>query len=230
MEVTPTNLERQPTPSKTPLPHIGLPDGSSSSRTLLERIEGWEDRFGVEARGIQRVPPSDRNPVSLFGTVQIALSWFSINLVANNTLVGMLGPWVFRLSFRDSALLCLFGNILGAVGPAYISGLGPKSGNRTMVILRFVFGWWPAKLCACLQLIGTLGYGLLAALITGQILSAVSTDGKMSVVVGVIIAGIVVMVVCVVGMRVFHVYERSVSRVSRCRLCDNISNLFVGTL
>lgn len=76
------------------------------------------------------------------------------------------------------------------------------------VILRFVFGWWPAKICAIFQLIGTLGYGLIDALIIGQILSAVSPNGSMTVVVGVIIAGIVTVLVCVVGMRVFHIYER----------------------
>lgn len=76
------------------------------------------------------------------------------------------------------------------------------------VILRFVFGWWPAKICAILQLVGMLGYGLINSLIIGQILSAVSPGGRMTVVVGVVIAGIVTFLVCVFGMRVFHVYER----------------------
>jgi purine-cytosine permease-like protein len=175
--------------------------------SFLERIEKWENRLGVEARGIERVPPGARIAASFSEIIQVALAWFSINLVASNSVVGILGPHVFGLSFRDSALICLFGNIMGAFGPAYIAGLGPKSGNRTLVILRFVFGWWPAKFCAILQLIGTLGYGLLGSLTTGQILSAV-TDGTMSVVVGVIVAALIVLLVCIVGMKVFHVYER----------------------
>ena len=87
------------------------------------------------------------------------------------------------------------------------------------MILRFVFGWWPAKLCAMLQLAGTLGYGLLGALLTGQILSAISTDGRLTVIVGVIVAGVIALVVCVVGMRVFQVYERLVAP-HRCILLD----------
>jgi purine-cytosine permease-like protein len=177
--------------------------------SLLQRIQLWEDRFGVEARGIERVPPEGRRVASFSDIIQIALTWFSINLVASNSIVGILGPQSFGLSFKDSALICLFGNILGGLGPAYIAGLGPRSGNRTLVILRFVFGWWPAKFCAILQLIGTLGYGLLTALTTGQILSAVS-DGKMSVIVGVIVAAVIVLVVCIVGMKIFHVWERHV--------------------
>lgn len=59
-----------------------------------------------------------------------------------------------------------------------------------------------------LQLIGTLGYGLLDALVTGQILSAVSPHGSMTVVVGVIVAAVIVIFVCGVGMKVFHIYEK----------------------
>ncbi|KAA8900922.1 nucleoside transporter family [Sphaerosporella brunnea] len=178
-----------------------------SSLSLLQRIGKWEDKFGVEERGIERVPPEARTAASFFDIIQIGLTWLSINLVASNSVVGILGPQAFHLSFKDSALVCLFANIAGALGPAYIAGFGPKSGNRTLVLLRFVFGWWPAKFCAILQLIGTLGYGLLTALITGQILSAVA-DGRMTVIVGIIITSVVVLLVCIVGMKVFHVYER----------------------
>lgn len=66
-----------------------------------------------------------------------------------------------------------------------------------------------------LQLIGTLGYGLLDALVTGQILSAVSPHGSMTVVVGVIVAAVIVIIVCGVGMKVFHVYERYLFFLSR---------------
>ncbi|KAF8252540.1 putative nucleoside transporter [Wilcoxina mikolae CBS 423.85] len=201
-------------PEKQQTHHI-LPTATDISRTssnsatlsLLQRIEKLEGRIGVEVRGIERVPLDERIKTTTFNTVQITMTWCSINLVSSNMLVGMLGPHVFGLSFRDSALLCFFGNLLGTLGPAYISSLGP-SGNRTMVILRFVFGWWPAKICAVLQLIANLGYALLSALICGQTLSAVSKNGSMTVVVGVIIAAIIALIVCVVGMRVFHVYER----------------------
>ncbi|CCX31836.1 Similar to Purine-cytosine permease fcyB; acc. no. C8V329 [Pyronema omphalodes CBS 100304] len=185
----------------------GTPAGASTL-SLLQRIAKWEDSVGVESRGIEQVPASQRMEISTSSIIQIALTWCSINMVANNMLVGMLGPHVFGLSFKDSAVIAVLGNLLGCAGPAYIAGYGPGTGNRTLVVLRFVFGWYPAKLCAVLQLIGTLGYGLLDALVTGQILSAVSPHGSMTVVVGVIVAAVIVIIVCGVGMKVFHVYER----------------------
>lgn len=68
-------------------------------------------------------------------------------------------------------------------------------------------GWWPTKLCVLLNLVIMLGYGLVDALMAGQILSAVNGSG-MTVIVGVVIAGIIVLAVCCLGIRVFHIYER----------------------
>lgn len=68
-------------------------------------------------------------------------------------------------------------------------------------------GWWPNKICVLLNLVIVLGYGLIDALMAGQILSAVN-GGGMSVIVGVIIAAIIVLVICMFGIDVFHTYER----------------------
>lgn len=88
---------------------------------------------GLEARGISRVPPSEREAPSLAGYVQIVLMWYSANITANNLAVGFLGPILFKLGFADSALLVVFGCLAGSLGPAYTSIWGPQSGNRTMV-------------------------------------------------------------------------------------------------
>lgn len=45
-------------------------------------------------------------------------------------------------------------------------------------------GWWPSKLVVLLNLIVLLGYALIDCVIAGQILSAVSPNGSLSVVVG----------------------------------------------
>ena len=45
-------------------------------------------------------------------------------------------------------------------------------------------GWWPSKLIVVLNIIILLGYNMINCVITGQILSAVSTNGSMTVVVG----------------------------------------------
>lgn len=45
-------------------------------------------------------------------------------------------------------------------------------------------GWWPSKLIVLLNLIVLLGYALIDCVVAGQILSAVSPHGSLSVVVG----------------------------------------------
>jgi purine-cytosine permease-like protein len=68
-------------------------------------------------------------------------------------------------------------------------------------------GWWPSRLCAALNIVIMLGYGIIDILAAGQIMSTVN-GGGMSVIVGVIIAAVISLVVCLVGIRFFHSYER----------------------
>ena len=68
-------------------------------------------------------------------------------------------------------------------------------------------GYWPAKLVCFLNIVIMVGYGVIACIIAGQILSAVS-GGSMSVVVGIIITGFITWLVAVFGMAVFQTYER----------------------
>lgn len=88
----------------------------------------------LEARGIERVPESERHKVGASNYIQMTLLWFSTNIAANNIAVGMLGPLDYSLGFTDAALCAAFGAVLGALGVAYMSTFGPASGNRTMVL------------------------------------------------------------------------------------------------
>ena len=45
-------------------------------------------------------------------------------------------------------------------------------------------GWWPSKVVVILNLIQMIGYSLIDCVVGGQILSAVSPNGSMSVAVG----------------------------------------------
>jgi purine-cytosine permease-like protein len=69
-------------------------------------------------------------------------------------------------------------------------------------------GWWPSKLIVILNIIVLLGYSLLDCVVGGQILSAVSPNGSMSVVVGIIIVALITWAVTTFGISVFHYYER----------------------
>ena len=102
------------------------------------RFARWNSKIesfaGLEARGITRVEPWERQEASLMGYVQMMLIWFSSNITANNLAVGLLGPLVYELSFLDSAFCAVFGALVGCLGTAYMSIWGAQSGNRTMVL------------------------------------------------------------------------------------------------
>ncbi|KAF5011052.1 hypothetical protein FDECE_2791 [Fusarium decemcellulare] len=179
-------------------------EASSFLKTVNRRIERFA---GLETRGIDRVPPEERQPASSAADLQVALLWFSANLSLNNLATGLFGPMVFNLGFLDSALLAVFGTILGACSTAYMATWGPISGNRTMVVLRYFMGYWPSKLPALLNVVLMVGYATIDCIIGGQVLSAVS-GGNMNILVGIIVVAIVTWIIAVFGMSIFHKYER----------------------
>lgn len=140
----PTDLEKIIEPavispgSTTPGRRIHSSEGFVISPVPVpSRLARWNNRIenlaGLEARGIARVPPEERQQSSFLGYAQMAMLWFSANVTANNLAVGLLGPLVFDLGFVDSVMMATFGGLFGSAGTAYMSIWGPQSGNRTMV-------------------------------------------------------------------------------------------------
>ena len=180
----------------------------ASNNVLYRFAHQLEKQAGAEARGIERVPEWEREGRDA-SYWQVFLVWFSSNLTANNITLGMLGPLSFELGLTDCLLLGAFGSLVGSLGCGYISTFGPMSGNRTLVVGRYVMGWWPCKLWVLLNIVIMLGYGLVDTLIAGQMLSYVHSEGHgLSIVVGTIIAAVLALVICLFGMDVFHFYER----------------------
>ncbi|KAK5800652.1 hypothetical protein VI817_002864 [Penicillium citrinum] len=176
--------------------------------SLIRMFEQQLVEYNFEARGIERVAPDERmKKLSWVSYLQAFLLWVSINLAANNVTLGMLGPAVYGLSFRDSSLCAFFGCFVGALVASWMATWGPISGIRTMAFGRYSMGWWPSKIIVLLNLIQMIGYCLIDCVVGGQILSAVSPGG-MSVAVGIVIIAIVSWVVATVGIQVFHYYER----------------------
>lgn len=165
-------------------------------------------KYNVEGRGIQRVEPHQTHPRTWTDYLQALILWVSVNLAAVNITLGMLAPALYGLSFKDAALCAVFGSLLGSLPVAYIATWGPISGNRTMIFTRYTFGWWPSKLIVILNLIVLLGYSLIDLVVAGQILSAVSSHGSLSVVVGIIIVAVITWVVTTFGIKIFHSYMR----------------------
>lgn len=119
-------------PTLSPVTTAALPFPSKLGQ-LNARIESLA---GLEARGIVRVEENERHGISWLGYLQMAIMWYSANITANNLAVGLLGPLVFGLGFKDSALMACFGSLVGSAFTAYMSIWGAQSGNRTMVRIR----------------------------------------------------------------------------------------------
>ena len=184
---------------------------TSYSGRFSSRVKSLEHsllKYNVEARGVQRVDPGDTQAKTWSDYLQAFLLWVSINLAIVNITLGMLGPAVYELGFRDAALCAAFGSLLGSLPVAYIAIWGPVSGCRTMIFTRYTFGWWPSKLIVILNLIVLLGYSLIGIVVAGQILSAVSTNGSLSVVVGIIIVAITAWILSTFGIKIFFIYVR----------------------
>jgi len=99
-----------------------------------QRLAG---KFGVEQRGIERVPSDERSdaPVSQVGTM-----WLSANMVVSSFAIGALAYPVFYLGFIDTILIIFFINLLGIIPVCFFSTFGPRFGLRQMVLSRFFFG------------------------------------------------------------------------------------------
>lgn len=165
---------------------------------------------GLEVRGIERVSEDQRHPVVTIGSyVQMFIIWFAINCTANNMTLGILGPILFGLGFTDSIVCCLFGTLFGSICTGYISGFGPVSGLRTLIVARYSMGYWPSKLCVLLNIVIEVGYGVVDCLVAGLILNAVS-GYRMTVIVGIVVSAIPTWIIATFGIKWFHTFERYV--------------------
>ena len=100
-------------------------------------------KFGVEARGIERVPEDERTDKSTF---KVGTMWCAANMVVSSFAIGVLAIPVFQLGFIDSVLTIFFINLLGITPVAFFSTMGPKFGMRQMILSRFYFGYYGVKL------------------------------------------------------------------------------------
>ena len=123
-------MEKSPNSSTSGANGLGQPKSTSYLQKWNARVEGLS---GFEARGLERVPPEERESPSAMGLLQMLLLWFSANLTINNLAVALTGPLVFGLGFNDCAWCSVIGVFLGSVSTAYMSTWGAVSGNRTMV-------------------------------------------------------------------------------------------------
>ncbi|KKY16823.1 putative vitamin b6 [Phaeomoniella chlamydospora] len=167
-------------------------------QVLANRLIGF---IGAEARGIERVDETLRMArTEMSDYYDMTSIWFSVNLTANILTIGVLGPVSFGLGGLDSMMCCLFGTAFGSIATCYMASFGPMSGNRSLVNARFTMGWWATKVCVLLALVVILGYGMVDAVTTGLIFSAVSG--------GSVIFGLIVWAITAFGIKYLKYYER----------------------
>lgn len=80
-------------------------------------------------------------------------------------------------------------------------------GLRAIATSRYSFGFYGAKLCAVVNILVNIGFGVISAVVAGQLVNAAS-DFTVSTSVGCIIICILAFVVSLFGFRVIHTFEK----------------------
>ncbi|KAK1781048.1 permease for cytosine/purines, uracil, thiamine, allantoin-domain-containing protein [Copromyces sp. CBS 386.78] len=159
----------------------------------LHRITG---RWGVEERGIERLPSDARKP----------MTWFSINMTFVSLTLGVLPVAAYGLGFVEAAILIIVFNVLGSLPVALFSSLGPVFGLRQIPLSRFYFGYHGAKLVALINVAVCVASSAINAVVGAQLFHAIQP--KMPGWAGILIVSLTTLVICTMGHRFVHTYER----------------------
>ena len=68
-------------------------------------------------------------------------------------------------------------------------------------------GYWPSKITCILNAILQMGWGIIGAIVAGQLFSAVD-GGHLSIVCGCVIGALCIGLIATFGIAIIHVYER----------------------
>lgn len=190
-----------------PSPHPTL---ATKQRGTLARLGRWESRLdarlGIESEAIIRKRAEEKKDVSWTEELNMALLWASGTMNTSCFATGFLG-WEFGLSLKQTILITIFSSILGGTVTAYCATFGPATGLRQMSVSRYSFGWWPNKVVALLNCIQQMGWAAVSCITGGLALTAVS-DGRVSLILGIVILAVVALLISFVGLTAILAYER----------------------
>ncbi|KAJ5587627.1 nucleoside transporter [Penicillium hispanicum] len=177
---------------------------------VLASLRAFEARMdkklGIESEAITRKRPEDKKKVHWVEELSMALLWASGTMNTSCFATGFLG-WEFGLSLKQSLVITIFASILAAALSGYCATFGAATGLRQISVGRYSFGWWPNKLVALLNGIQQLGWAAVSCITGGLALTAVS-DGRISLVVGIVILAVVALLISFVGLNAILIYER----------------------
>lgn len=169
-------------------------------KPLWFRVLNW----GVEEGGIAPIPASKRTDTRY---VNLFTVWFTALLCLLPLVTGMVGTLSYGLSLRDTSLVIIFFTLLCTIPPAFMGMLGPKTGLRQMIQARYAFGLYAVAIPLLLNAATVTGFSVIAAIVGGQSLSAVS-GGSLSWNVGIAITCICALALSFSGYQILHLYER----------------------
>lgn len=188
-----------------------IPDRTSAGGVLgwLRKYEEALDRkLGVEAHGIDRKRPEDRDPNYARWSNQMVMFalWASGTMNLSCFATGFLG-WEFGLDLRQSILIIVFSTLIGASVTGWCATMGAPTGLRQISISRYSLGWWPSKVMAALNVVEQIGWSSTGSITGGIALSAVS-DGRIGSALGVVICAVIGLLISFFGLRVVFSYEK----------------------
>ncbi|KAI8951908.1 purine-cytosine permease [Xylaria longipes] len=172
-------------------------------KSLYARLQAFVGKYGVEQRGIERVPSGERTDSSLS---QVGTLWLSANMVVSSFAIGALAIPVFNLGYVDSALTIIFINILGIMPVCFFSTFGPRFGLRQMVLSRFYFGYYGVKLVACFNILACVGWSAVNVIVGAQLIHAINHDVPGYA--GILVIAFSTLLICAFGYKLVHIYER----------------------
>ncbi|CCE72444.1 Piso0_000012 [Millerozyma farinosa CBS 7064] len=169
------------------------------------------DKLGVEVRGIERIPPEERDAYvrkSKFSRVKQFIDVIGLWVAACGGLTSMssffLPALSYNLTYRDSLISGLISMHLGCVVPAFCSIMGAKSGCRQIVSAKFLFGTWGIKAIAVLVIVSGVGWSVINCVLGGQLLASMSS---VPLVTGIIIISLISFFVAVFGIRILLIFQ-----------------------
>ncbi|KAI1258421.1 purine-cytosine permease [Xylariaceae sp. FL1019] len=175
----------------------------SEGNSVWAKLQRAAGKYGVEQRGIERVPSDERTDTSL---THVGTLWLSANMVVSSFAVGALSYPVFYLGFVESALTIIFINAIGILPVCFFSTFGPRFGLRQMVLSRFFFGHYAVKIVAFFNILACLGWSAANVIVGAQLFHAInhSVPGWA----GILVIAVATLIICAFGYKLVHLYER----------------------
>ncbi|KAJ7150901.1 permease for cytosine/purines, uracil, thiamine, allantoin-domain-containing protein [Mycena crocata] len=186
--------------------------------TRFQRLTNFLRRWGVETNGIAPIPEEQRVDARIY---QLFFVWFSANMNITGLVVGAGGPVVFKLSLRDCVINLVITNHMHHsrlfacsffllkndrdTHPIHSAVFGPKLGMRAMVHARYSWGLHSVKIPSILNVLSSLIFLVINAVIAGQMLATLSDH--LTPTIGIIIISLVSLVISFCGYKIIHWFE-----------------------